>query len=441
MPELPPRVLAPSESVFVVSGATVAQHCYGTGVLNEAALEDALAGLVDRYPLLGGRIHMSRRGFELRFAPRRRPAAVFLDVGAADIEDYPMAGKSALPIGQVCSLRVCRSGDKFRVTLLLHHAIADADAALAYFHDFWTLYTERMRTPGNPGRQLVAAHPIPASSETLLRARGYAESASRQVMDLRPAYRGPESIWTALRPRRAERARIHLSVEQTDRLLGIGRTHGVTLNGLVSAALALVEREMSGKDRLSVAISSFVNLRGRIDPPVAPTGGTNVLGIAEMILDVDRRSDVLDLARQVIADIRNGLETTRIHQTVFVRGGDVRRALALARRYFLLVPAGGLVPTFTAIQITNWGRVSEFTTPDGVDIGDFRCGVELHAVSAFIATQGLAMVEGRIYFVTSYNGRLSIDFTNLTAGGDAVRRVEHILQFEIEKLIPATVFD
>jgi acetyltransferase len=229
-------------------------------------------------------------------------------------------------------------------------------------------------------------------------------------------------------------------VEQTDRLIEVGRTHGVTLNGLVSAALVLAEREISGKSELSVAVSSFVNLRSRIDPPVAPTEGTNVLGIAETILEVGRGSDALDLARHVMADIREGLRTTRIHQTAFVRG-DIRRALALARRYFLLVPMGGWVPTFTAIQITNWGRVSDFATPDGVDINDFRCGVELHAVSAFIATRGVAMVEGRIYFITSYNGRLSIDFTKLVTGKNTARRIEQILQSEIEKLIPVKVFD
>lgn len=440
MPELlPPRVLAPSESVFVVSGTTVAQHCYGTGTLEDVALEGALDDLVGMYPLLGGRIHLSRKGFELRFTGRERPAVVFWDVGDADIGDYVMSGNSALPVGQVCALHVYRSGEKFRVTFLLHHAIADADAALAYLHDLWSLYTGRTRAV-NGTSGLMGAHPIPASSETLLRARGYTESASRRLMDLRPAYRGPERIWTAFRPRRAQRARIHLSVEQTDRLIEVGRTHGVTLNGLVSAALVLAEREISGKSELSVAVSSFVNLRSRIDPPVAPTEGTNVLGIAETILEVGRGSDALDLARHVMADIREGLRTTRIHQTAFVRG-DIRRALALARRYFLLVPMGGWVPTFTAIQITNWGRVSDFVTPDGVDINDFRCGVELHAVSAFIATRGVAMVEGRIYFITSYNGRLSIDFTKLMTGKNTARRIEQILQSEIEKLIPVKVFD
>lgn len=440
MPQLPPRVLAPSESVFVVSGATVAQHCYGTGVLDEAALESALIGLIDMYPVLGGRIHVSRKGFELRFTPRELPAVTFRDVSDADIGDYVLAGRSALPMGHVYALQVYRSKDKFRVTLLLHHAIADADAALAYLHDLWELYTERVH--GLAGMMgTPPPHPIPASSETLLRGRGYAESASRQMLDLRPAYRGAESIWTALRARRAERARIHLSVEQTDRLLEMGRAHGVTLNGLVSAALVLAEREMSGKEQLSVAVSSFVNLRSRIDPPVAPTEGTNVLGIAEAILEVNQGSDALGLARQVVADIHDGLRTARIHHTAFVRSGDIRRALSLARRYFLLVPAGGLVPTFTAIQITNWGRVSEFATPAGIEINDFRCGVELHAVSAFIATRGVAMVEGRIYFVTTYNGRLSIDFTKLTTGKNGTRRIEQILQSEIEKLIPATVFD
>ncbi|MFA4080678.1 phthiocerol/phthiodiolone dimycocerosyl transferase family protein [Mycobacteroides salmoniphilum] len=442
MPELPPRVLSPSESVFVISGATVAQHCYGTGPLDDAALKEALAGMVDLYPLLGGRIHMSRRGFELRFDPRERPEVVFQDVGDADVGDYVVAGKAALPFGQVCALRVCRSGAKFRVTLLLHHAIADADAAMAYLHDVWQLYTERTRrVNGVVGLiSTPAPHPIPASAETLLRARGYIEPAYRQMMDLRPAYRGPESIWTALRPRRAQRARIQLSVEQTDRLVEAGRAQGVTLNGLVSAALVLAERELSGKSELSVAISSFVNLRSRIDPPVAPTEGTNVLGIAEMILDVNRGSAALDLARRVVADIRDGLRTTRIHQSAFVRG-DFRRALALVRQYFLLVPMAGLVPTFTAIQITNWGRVSAFATPDGVDIHDFRCGVELHPLSAAIATRGVAMVEGRIYFVTSYNGRLSIDFTKLDTRKNDARRVEQILHTEIEKLIPAMVFE
>ena len=62
-------------------------------------------------------------------------------------------------------------------------------------------------------------------------------------------------------------------------------------------------------------------------------------------------------------------------------------------------------------------------------------------MSAFSATRGMAMVEGRIYFVTSYNGRLSIDFTDLVTGTTSARRVEQILRNEIEKLIPAKVFE
>ncbi|WP_219603328.1 acyltransferase [Mycobacteroides sp. LB1] len=440
---LPPRVLARSESVFVLAGATVAQNCYGTGVVDGAVLSDAFAALVEMYPLLGGRIHLLRKGFEVRFEHGKQPEATFFDVSDADVGNYLTARKSALPVGRVCALRVYRSSEKFRVTFLLHHAIADADAALKYHQDLWMLYTERMHVTKGLVEQRVTRtpHPIPASSESLLRARGYTEPASRRMMDLRPAYRGRGWIWTAFRPRRAERGRVHLSVEQTDKLLEIGRANGVTLHGLVSAALVLAERELSGKAVLPVAISSYVNLRSRITPPVAAAEGTNVLGIAEMILSANQSSDALDLARQVVADISDGLKTSRIHQTAFVPEGDIRRVLSMIGRYFLLVALGGLVPTFTAIQITNWGRIPRFETPDGLHINDFRCGVELHAVVAFLAARGVAVVDGHIYFVSSYNGRLSIDFTKLATRKNNARRVEQILQSEVEKLLPTTVSD
>lgn len=444
MPEpLPPRVLARSESMFVLAGATVAQNCYGTGTLDESAFTDAFAALVDMYPLLGGRIHMLRKGFEVRFEPNKQPVLTFFDVGDAEVGNYLMARRSALRVGHVCALRVYRSSEKFRVTFLLHHAIADADAALKYQEDLWMLYTECVHTTKDLAEQRVirTPRPIPDSSESLLRARGYTEPESGRMMDLTPAYRGPGWIWTAFRRRRAERGRVRLSVEQTDRLLEMGRTNGVTLHGLVSAALLLTERELSGKAELPVAISSYVNLRSRMEPPVAPAEGTNVLGMAEMILDVDQSSDALDLARQVVADIRDGLRTTRIHQTAFVSDGEVRRVLSMMRQYSPLAAIGGRVPTFTVIQITNWGRVPTFETPEGVYINDFRCGVELSAVMAFFAARGVAVVDGHIFFVSSYNGRLSIDFTKLATRKNGALRVEQILQSEVEKFFPATVFD
>ncbi|AWG50363.1 acyltransferase [Mycobacteroides abscessus subsp. abscessus] len=409
------------------------QNCYGTGMLDLGALQGAFNSLVEQYPILAGHMRLSVKGFVLRFARRPDTTIDFADVGDQDVGEYAAGGGSNLPFGRVCALRVCRSGQRFRLSLLLHHSIADAAAALKFCEDLWFLYTARIEVE-NSGPTVITPGRIPESSESLLRARGYTESSKRK-MNLRPAYRGIGWIWTSLWPRRIERGRIHLSRSETENLRALVRGRGTTIHGLVTAMLALTERRITGNPNLAVAVSSYVNLRSRVVPPIAAAEGTNVLGVAELILNAHEDCDGMDLARQVVDDIRDGLDTGRIHKTSLLAFGEIRRVLRLVALYFPWVLLGGLIPRFTAIQVTNWGQIPQFQTPTEVRIDDFRGGVELHGLIRFLAARAVATVDGHIYFVTSFNGRLSIDFTKLAIGRNNAQRIEAAFREEFMALV------
>ncbi|MDO2969854.1 phthiocerol/phthiodiolone dimycocerosyl transferase family protein [Mycobacteroides abscessus] len=267
-----------------------------------------------------------------------------------------------------------------------------------------------------------------------MRARGYTEPSKRKI-DLRPAYRGIGWIWTSFWPRRVERGRIHLSRSETNNLRALARERGTTIHGLVTALLALAERRIAGQPNLAVAVSSYVNLRSRVTPPISAAEGTNVLGVAELILNAHEDCDVIDLARQVVDDIRDGLDTGRIHKTSLLAFGEIRRVLRLVALYFPWILLGGLIPRFTAIQVTNWGQIPQFQTPTDIRINDFRSGVELHGLIRFLAARAAATVDGHIYFVTSFNGRLSIDFTKLAIGRNNAQRIEDALLEEVTALV------
>lgn len=429
----PARYLAPSEAAFALAGATVVQNCYGSGILALGALQGAFDALVEKYPILAGRMRLSSKGFVLQFTLRPDTKVDFAEVGDLEVGEYAAGGGSALPFGQVCALRVCRSGHRFRLSLLLHHSIADAAAALEICEDLWYLYTARIEDE-NSGPTAIPPGRIPESSESLLRARGYTEFSKRK-MNLRPAYRGIGWIWTSFWPRHVDRGRIRLSRSETKKLRDLARECGTTIHGLVTAMLALTERRIADKPNLAVAVSSYVNLRSRVTPPIAATEGTNVLGVAELILNTHEDCDGIDLARQVVNDIRDGLDTGRIHKTSLLAFGEIRRVLRLVARYFPWILLGGLIPRFTAIQVTNWGQIPQFQTPADVRIDDFRSGVELHGLTRFLAARAVATVDGHIYFVTSFDGRLSIDFTKLAAGSNNAQRIVAALREEFAILV------
>ncbi|SKK68371.1 Possible conserved polyketide synthase associated protein [Mycobacteroides abscessus subsp. bolletii] len=431
--QLPARYLAPSEAAFALAGATVVQNCYGSGILDLGALQGAFDALLEQYPILASRMRLSPKGFVLKFTRRPDTAIDFADVGGLEVAEYAAGGGSTLPFGQVCALRVRRSGPKFRLTLLLHHSIADAAAALKFCESLWCLYAARVEVEKS-GPAVIAPGRIPESSESLLRARGYTEPSKRKI-DLRPAYRGIGWIWTSFWPRRVERGRIHLSRSETNNLRALARERGTTIHGLVTALLALAERRIAGQPNLAVAVSSYVNLRSRVTPPISAAEGTNVLGVAELILNAHEDCDVIDLARQVVDDIRDGLDTGRIHKTSLLAFGEIRRVLRLVALYFPWILLGGLIPRFTAIQVTNWGQIPQFQTPTDIRINDFRSGVELHGLIRFLAARAAATVDGHIYFVTSFNGRLSIDFTKLAIGRNNAQRIEDALLEEVTALV------
>lgn len=422
------RKLAPSELQYLLGGATVAHNLYGSGRLDAAALSDALDALARKYPLLGGQI----TGRSLNFRRARRPQLRFEEVHDERVDDYVLGPASALPMRQVCSVRVAYAGDRFRMTLLLRHAIADARAGLKYLQDLWDLYTCRIESGATP---VVAPEPVPPPLEAMLTARGFTP-ADEQLVDLAQTQNGSVPLGTPWKRHRPERGRVRLSREETTALQQAGRANGLTLHGLVCAAALLAEHELSDEDESTAMLSSFVDLRNRMDPPVSAAGGTNVLGPSDVIVRIANDSNPFSLGSVVLDELRDSLASGHIHR-VALRGLDRSVARRVARDFARQVVRTRRLPVHHVSQVTNWGTIPALRTPADVTLDDFRGGVELAAPAAAAVRMGAGTARGHLYFVTSFDGRLSVEFNRLSSKDETAAHVEEQLRGVFDRLLAA----
>ncbi|QIS07296.1 hypothetical protein F5X71_09705 [Nocardia brasiliensis] len=170
----------------------------------------------------------------------------------------------------------------------------------------------------------------------------------------------PRSVTPAVsvlaRPRR-----VRLDRAATERIVALGRQGGVSMNGLVTAALLRAfASETAGAASGSVRLGCLypVDMRSRLVPEVAPGDGTNMAGLASFAADIDRSVSVLDLGgrivRQLSADLADGtVQQSVLHFPDFF--GD-KRTHSIAGH----------------IAVTNTGAVPRFRTPADLTLTDYE---------------------------------------------------------------------
>lgn len=356
--------------MFAGNRSTVAYSAFGIGVLDIDALTTAFHALLASYPILNAQIVPTRHGYALQHTPH--PPA--LQVG--NCTALPRAGFSIVEPNAVCAVDVSQRGNDFRLTLLTHHSIADAGAALNYLEVLCSLYSRVVET-GSTGT--IRSHPLAISLEQFLADRGYVIPEACAP----PAPRAETTVDATVVVRHG---RTRLGREQTTRLFDAARAAGLTVHGVVCAAILLAAQALSrSQGQVAFVLTSSVDLRTRTDAPIAAAEGTVIQGADTVILAVAPDDDPLRLARAVLDSLAGGLADHSVHQA------------------FLRYPQPLQQSIENPLMVTNWGQIPPLHLPEGLRVHDFRATVR----GARIGLRATTLPPS--FFITTCDGRLSLD--------------------------------
>ncbi|MGW6122343.1 phthiocerol/phthiodiolone dimycocerosyl transferase family protein [Nocardia sp. NPDC055165] len=400
-PEDVVRALDPSEQRFVRHATFTGRSVTVLGELDAAGLGAAFAALQRRFPILVCRIveDADENGILLRPGDIE---AVGAWVSFGDPDEVRIPAESMDPGAQLAYLDVVLAEeDRARVTLFVHHSVADAGHCVELFARLWGFYTDYVETGKIADTATVVAESettagatreYPASLEVLLAQRGIRrgrrsglETVARPLVvtdSVSGIERAEAAPATLARP-----ARIQLDTVATARVLELARAHAVSVNGLVTAAVLRAYGDLSGADHVSCMYP--VDLRRRLDPAVAAEAGTNLSGLAAFATDAADTADLVVLARRIGTSLHNDLADGVIEQSVL--------------HFPDFFGPDRIHSTAGHIALTNTGTVPPFRAPAGLILDDY----EIVYLSAHPrpSTGASAAVTFLVY---TYLGRLTI---------------------------------
>ncbi|WP_431962923.1 phthiocerol/phthiodiolone dimycocerosyl transferase family protein [Nocardia sp. bgisy134] len=367
------RVLAPSEQRFVRHATYTGRSVLVEGKLDIAVLRSAFGALLRTHPILACRIGEDADGTGHLLRPAGDAVGVW--VRAGDTATVRLPDGTLDPSVQLAYLDVVIEDARARVTLYAHHAVADAGHCVALLVALWDRYTDEVSGAANdsvpqdfprPLEWYAARHGIPRSAVSGL------EAASRPlphapILPPDPATPAPASL--------ARPERTILGPEATARIVELSRRHGVTVNGLVTAALLRAYAETASGpvdsvpgdsdarvagpgDALPLRCVYPVDMRSRLTPPVAAADGTNMAGLAAFAADITSATDVVELAQRISARLSHDLAE-----------GIVQQSVLHFPEFFGPTAIHSLAGH---IAVTNTGRVPRFRTPQELTLTDYE---------------------------------------------------------------------
>ncbi|MFD0364900.1 hypothetical protein ACFQZZ_25975 [Nocardia sp. GCM10030253] len=382
------RPLAPSEQMFAFGEVFVGYSVRVSGRLDLGALSTAFDAVVRAYPILGARLEAAGTGGHVLVASSG--AAPEISVVDGDPEQLLTGAKfdQSVAVGALC---VVRDGDSASVTLVIHHSVADAYHSLAILGDLWSFY--RAATEGIPLR--VEVHPYPEPVEALLAARGVekfpnpaaaAPAPQLGVASTPSVAPAPDNIDPGYPMPQTTRCR--LGKDATAQLVDLGHREQVTMHGLVSAAILLMEAEIRALPLTELMYLYSVDLRTRVSPPIGLTDGTDVLGFTTYMPSAEAGTTLIRLARGVCDTLQAAVASGFVQQTP------------------LQIPdmaAAGPPKIPGMVMATNWGRVPRLPSQQDLRIDDFR--------SIFIAKPDRTgrRPAANTCIISTFDDRLSIE--------------------------------
>ena len=204
--------------------------------------------------------------------------------------------------------------------LYVHHSLADGHHMHSLVEELLSYYTDLVGT----GRiRPVTVEPTPESFEAVLAERGIHKqnrSGVERLMpamfayDLPPSRRATTDV-TPASPVRVPMVSCWLSERETEHVLAFCRANQLSLSSVISAVLLMAEWQLRGTPNIPVPYVYTVDLRYFLSPPVSATGCTNPVGLATYLAEIDHRTRVVDLARDIAETFRKDLSDGVIQQS------------------------------------------------------------------------------------------------------------------------------
>ncbi|WP_068000954.1 phthiocerol/phthiodiolone dimycocerosyl transferase family protein [Nocardia pseudobrasiliensis] len=348
-------------------------------MLDIEALGEAYTALCRRYPFLGAYLEPTEKGYVLVRPPVFMGKVRQESPKSTDFQPW----LERRPQSAVC---VEQDSDGARVSLLTHHCVADSRYGSAAFQDLWRLYTQIVL---NGKVEDISELPEPQPIESLLTARGVGDISSNHAGGTR--FGQPNSAATLS----LETARRRFTVAETNALTEFGGRNGLTVHGILAAAIILAEKEVGGQLLSELYYTYPVDLRERLTPPVAPAGGTNVLGYVQFNPDPTVAPELSAIGTAVNEQLTAGLST-----------GAIVHSLIYAASAVGTSPS----PTPGKIMTTSAGRIADFITPPGLIVED---------LTTIVSPRMLDPTNRRgLYAINSFGGRLSIEIHHRPGAAD-----------------------
>ncbi|MEU7392653.1 phthiocerol/phthiodiolone dimycocerosyl transferase family protein [Streptomyces tanashiensis] len=357
------RKLSLSEILYVGEIRTLATTvCTIRGEVDEELLAAAFAAKVAEHRSLRSRV--TRDGDEVFLELLDEDELPRLEVRPAGPTDLTDQLNRPLPAGgPLVRATLFRGDGESTFVLGIDHVICDGHSATVLCNEIWSAYSGIQ--DGSYEAPRSAAESWPVAVDDLL-ARHSDEDLAAYVKD-RTERTSAHPL--AVLPFTAEESsqdgplmdvrRIRLTREQTSALVAFAKSAGVSVHGLVGAALLTAVRDGYGPGYGSDHRLSFVSpvdLRARLTPAL----GRDVLIPAASwyldVVDVPAGGDLIELGRRITGQLRDAIE----------RGEPARELQALPR---LLANPSVLT---ASLVMPNVGAVAGPPAPRGLEITDMR---------------------------------------------------------------------
>ncbi|MEU9979025.1 protein kinase [Streptomyces sp. NPDC051014] len=406
------RELCPVENLYVAQRSRAVVSCALSGPVDVMALSAAFDTVTARHPTLLAHLVTEGPGHHLRLLPPSRRPRLESRTGGDDV--YGELLNDPLPVGGPLARATLAStpdGIRHLFVLVIDHVITDGRNAIALLNAVWDRYGEVIGTASADGSAPAPGPGFPPPVATLLPLTDAADTAAYRERRIEQSARPPELVAYDTLPgtrgeadceasgpsegtARIEVRRLSLGTAHTGRLRAVARDAGLSVHGLVAAAVLLAARgRLTGEGPRHLRCMSPVDLRARLRPPLPAE--VAVASVTAHLCDVEvcADSDPLDLARQVSGGLRE----------FFDRGDHFRelRIMPDAVRYPHL--------QLGTVIVTNMGVVAGPRLPDGLRMRDVRL---VPAREHYFPQAGRSPLMA---CVVSFDDRLAVEFPHHTA--------------------------
>jgi hypothetical protein len=381
------RKLALSEEMLAETHNFVGLAAHLEGPIDVDALSDAFDLLLEAHPVLTARLERGADGRHELVADDLMHAGIeVVEVDGPDDEGpAPHFDQAESLVG----LRLTIRDGQAHPTLYVHHALADGHHMYGLIEELLSFYTDLV-VNGRTGP--VTAQPAPESIETVLADRGIKKGQRSGIerfmpalfaYDLPPSRRGDTGV-KPTSPVRVPMVSCRLSESQTHAIVELCRAQKLGLHSVLSAVVLLAEWQLRGRLNIPVPFIYTVDLRYLLSPPVSATGCTNPVGLGTYLAEIDHKTTLVDLARDIAETFRADVSDGVIQQS---------------RLHFSPQYVGNAPGLPDVVLLSDNGLVPPVRTPPGVEV------TATHGELYFAVSAGID-----IYFTQIFAGCLNVEY-------------------------------